>query len=189
MPPIYLDYNATTPIAREVADAMTPYLYEHFGNPSSPYAYGVTMKQAIETARPQATGDRRHWRLHGTLFTTGLLGIGYETLGVRAMAQVLENTVYRFAAVLAVYLFGTAIGASLYQRFCAAGDFRPRLSRLLCGLSLACAVGTWSLSEAKWTYDGSRAAFGDSLPGVLLAVREVGKRREFIVGLESILGL
>ncbi len=56
MPPIYLDYNATTPIAREVADAMAPYLYEHFGNPSSPYAYGVTMKQAIEAARAQVAG-------------------------------------------------------------------------------------------------------------------------------------
>ena len=56
MPPIYLDYNATTPIAREVADAMMPYLYEHFGNPSSPYAYGVATKQAIETARAQVAG-------------------------------------------------------------------------------------------------------------------------------------
>ena len=56
MPPIYLDYNATTPIAREVADAMAPYLYEHFGNPSSPYAYGVTTKQAVEAARVQVAG-------------------------------------------------------------------------------------------------------------------------------------
>ena len=30
--PIYLDYNATTPIDREAADAMLPYLYVHFGN-------------------------------------------------------------------------------------------------------------------------------------------------------------
>ena len=56
MPPIYLDYNATTPIAREVADAMAPYLYEHFGNPSSPYAYGVATKQAVEAARAQVAG-------------------------------------------------------------------------------------------------------------------------------------
>ncbi len=53
MKPIYLDYNATTPIAREVAEAMTPYLYEHFGNPSSSHPYGVTAKRAIETARAQ----------------------------------------------------------------------------------------------------------------------------------------
>jgi len=35
MEPIYLDYNATPPIAPEVVDAMLPYLRDHFGNPSS----------------------------------------------------------------------------------------------------------------------------------------------------------
>lgn len=33
--PIYLDYNATTPVAPEVVDAMLPFLRRHFGNPSS----------------------------------------------------------------------------------------------------------------------------------------------------------
>jgi len=51
--PIYLDFNATTPIAREVADAMVPYLYEHFGNPSSSHAYGQAARHAVETARAQ----------------------------------------------------------------------------------------------------------------------------------------
>lgn len=41
MKPIYLDYNATTPVAPEVVDAMLPYLCEHFGNASSAHAYGV----------------------------------------------------------------------------------------------------------------------------------------------------
>jgi cysteine desulfurase len=54
--PIYLDYNATTPIAQEVAEAMTPYLYEHFGNPSSSHPYGIAAKQAVETARRQVAG-------------------------------------------------------------------------------------------------------------------------------------
>jgi len=53
MNPIYLDYNATTPIAREVAEAMEPYLYEHFGNPSSSHPYGVRARQAVGTARAQ----------------------------------------------------------------------------------------------------------------------------------------
>jgi len=53
MDPIYLDYNATTPIAREVAAAMAPYLYEHFGNPSSSHHYGVAAKRAVEGARAQ----------------------------------------------------------------------------------------------------------------------------------------
>ncbi len=54
MQPVYLDYNATTPIAGEVADAMAPYLYEHFGNPSSSYTYGAETKRAIENARAEA---------------------------------------------------------------------------------------------------------------------------------------
>jgi cysteine desulfurase len=53
MESIYLDYNATTPIAREVAEAMAPYLYEHFGNPSSSHPYGVATKRAIERTRIQ----------------------------------------------------------------------------------------------------------------------------------------
>jgi cysteine desulfurase len=51
--PIYLDYNATTPVDPRVAKAMTPYLGDHFGNPSSPHPYGVTAKRAVESAREQ----------------------------------------------------------------------------------------------------------------------------------------
>lgn len=49
--PIYLDYNATTPVDPAVAGAMLPYLHEHFGNPSSTHPYGVTTKEAVELAR------------------------------------------------------------------------------------------------------------------------------------------
>jgi cysteine sulfinate desulfinase/cysteine desulfurase-like protein len=49
--PIYLDYNATTPIDKRVADAMLPYLYDVFGNPSSSHPYGVQAKLVLETAR------------------------------------------------------------------------------------------------------------------------------------------
>jgi len=55
-PPIYLDYNATTPIAPEVAEAMAPYLYEHFGNPSSSHPYGVVARRAVDSARAQVAG-------------------------------------------------------------------------------------------------------------------------------------
>jgi cysteine desulfurase len=54
--PIYLDYNATTPIDPRVAEAMTPYLYDHFGNPSSPHPYGVEARRAVEAAREQLAG-------------------------------------------------------------------------------------------------------------------------------------
>ena len=49
--PIYLDYNATTPMASEVVEAVQPYLREHFGNPSSAHVYGAPGRRAIQTAR------------------------------------------------------------------------------------------------------------------------------------------
>jgi cysteine desulfurase len=51
--PIYLDYNATTPIAPEVLDAMLPFLQEQFGNPSSSHAYGAAAHEGMDRARRQ----------------------------------------------------------------------------------------------------------------------------------------
>ncbi|AWP22955.1 cysteine desulfurase NifS [Acidiferrobacter sp. SPIII_3] len=51
--PVYLDYNATTPIAPEVVAAMRPFLEENFGNPSSSHAYGLRAREAVATARRQ----------------------------------------------------------------------------------------------------------------------------------------
>jgi len=50
---IYLDFNASTPIAPEVADAMRDVLAEPFGNPSSEHWAGAPAKRAIEKARAQ----------------------------------------------------------------------------------------------------------------------------------------
>ncbi|RLB32061.1 MAG: cysteine desulfurase NifS [Deltaproteobacteria bacterium] len=50
---IYLDYNATTPIAQEVAEAMMPYITEDFGNPSSAHFLGARAREALENAREQ----------------------------------------------------------------------------------------------------------------------------------------
>jgi cysteine desulfurase len=51
--PIYLDYNATTPHAPEVVDAMRPFLEIQFGNPSSSHWYGLETRKAVEEARCQ----------------------------------------------------------------------------------------------------------------------------------------
>jgi cysteine desulfurase len=48
---IYLDYNATTPIAPSILEAMTPFLREHYGNPSSGHALGHASREAMEDAR------------------------------------------------------------------------------------------------------------------------------------------
>jgi cysteine desulfurase len=53
MAPIYLDYNATTPLDPAVVEAMLPYLRQHFGNPSSTHAYGKAAHDAVDLARQQ----------------------------------------------------------------------------------------------------------------------------------------
>ena len=50
---IYLDFNASTPVAPEVAEAMRPFLSQPYGNPSSQHWAGVPAKQAVEHARQQ----------------------------------------------------------------------------------------------------------------------------------------
>jgi len=51
--PIYFDYNATTPVDPRVLEAMLPYFWEQFGNPSSSHAHGLKTHVAIEQARGQ----------------------------------------------------------------------------------------------------------------------------------------
>jgi cysteine desulfurase len=70
MSPIYLDYNATTPLRSEVLEAMLPYLQTHFGNPSSVHTFGRQAKQGLETAREQVAA-LIHSRPTEILFTSG----------------------------------------------------------------------------------------------------------------------
>lgn len=51
--PIYLDYNATTPVDPGVVEAMLPWLTDRFGNPSSAYSFGVRARAAVADARRQ----------------------------------------------------------------------------------------------------------------------------------------
>ena len=52
--PIYMDYSATTPVDRRVADKMMPFLYEEFGNAASrSHAYGWTAEAAVDEAREE----------------------------------------------------------------------------------------------------------------------------------------
>jgi cysteine desulfurase len=54
--PVYLDYNATTPLAAEVLEAMLPYLAQHYGNPSSSHTYGAEAAEAVRAARASIAG-------------------------------------------------------------------------------------------------------------------------------------
>lgn len=102
----------------------------------------------------------------------GLLGIGFEVLGVRLLAQVLENTVYTFAAVLAVYLLGTAAGGAIYQVW----QRRWKTERLFEWLAVAVAVEAWLLAWTprihgvlkEWLGDRGEALIGEFLMAAIV---------------------
>jgi cysteine desulfurase len=55
--PIYIDYQATTPVDTRVMDVMTPFFTEIFGNPhSTSHSYGWEARGAVEAARVQVAG-------------------------------------------------------------------------------------------------------------------------------------
>jgi len=84
MRPIYLDYNATTPVDSEVLEAMRPYLEEHFGNPSSSHPYGAEAREGVERARGQVAG-LLGCKPEEIVFTSG--GTESNNLAVKGAAQ------------------------------------------------------------------------------------------------------
>jgi cysteine desulfurase len=89
-PPIYLDHNATTPVAPKVAEAMWPYLTEHFGNPSSTTPCGKRARDAVEQAREQvATLIDAH--PDEITFTSG--GTESNNLAIRGATAALDHRV------------------------------------------------------------------------------------------------
>lgn len=81
--PIYLDYNATTPVDPAVAEAMWPYLALHFGNPSSAHDYGRAAHEAIAIARAQVA-DLLACEPGEIVFTGG--GSESDNLAIRGVA-------------------------------------------------------------------------------------------------------
>ncbi len=53
--PIYLDYNATTPVDEGVLDAMLPFFRQHYGNPNSEHAFGWAADEAVKQARERTS--------------------------------------------------------------------------------------------------------------------------------------
>jgi cysteine desulfurase len=83
---IYLDHNATTPLAPEVLAAMRPYLERHFGNPSSIHAAGREARAAIDESRDRLAAILGA-KPHELIFTGG--GTEADNLAVIGLARAL----------------------------------------------------------------------------------------------------
>ena len=81
--PIYLDYNATTPVDPRVRAAMLPYLGDRFGNPSSTHAFGRSASAAVERARRQVA-DLLGCASEEVIFTSG--GSESDNLAIQGVA-------------------------------------------------------------------------------------------------------
>ncbi|MBL9166851.1 MAG: hypothetical protein JNN07_03855 [Verrucomicrobiales bacterium] len=109
-------------------------------------------------------------RLLSTLFLTGLLGLGVEVVGIRALSQIFENTIYSFATALAVYLVATAVGAAAYHRWIEFRLAAPRLlSHLFAWVALGLILAALFLPRSKSVYGQVHRWTGEGLTGVLLA--------------------
>lgn len=85
---IYMDNAATTPVKKEVLDAMIPYYTEKYGNPSSIYSLGSVSKVAVENAREQVAkaigADKKE-----IFFTSG--GSEADNWAIRGVANYYKN--------------------------------------------------------------------------------------------------
>lgn len=81
---VYLDNSATTPIDKEVFEAMVPYLTEKFGNASSIHFYGQEARAAVDRARHQVA-ELINARPNEIVFTSG--GTEANNLAVRGLVE------------------------------------------------------------------------------------------------------
>ncbi len=80
---IYLDHAATTPMRREVLEAMLPYLTEHHGNPSSIHASGRRARQGLDEAR-ETIARALNAKPREIVFTSG--GTEADNLAIKGVA-------------------------------------------------------------------------------------------------------
>ena len=80
---IYLDHAATTPLRREVLDAMLPFLTEAFGNPSSAHSFGRAARAALDEAH-ERVATRLHAEAREIVFTSG--GTEANNLAIKGAA-------------------------------------------------------------------------------------------------------
>lgn len=83
-----MDYSATTPMKKEVLDAMMPYMTEHYGNASSVHSFGRDAKNAVNTSREKIAktlGANRE----EVYFTAG--GTESDNWAIKGIAKSMKN--------------------------------------------------------------------------------------------------
>ncbi|MDQ3322045.1 MAG: cysteine desulfurase [Acidobacteriota bacterium] len=85
---IYLDNSATTPVDREVVEAMIPFLTEKFGNASSIHFFGQEARSAVDKARYQVAEIVKS-RPNEIVFTSG--GTEANNLAIRGLLEANEK--------------------------------------------------------------------------------------------------
>jgi cysteine desulfurase len=96
---VYFDYNATSPVAPEVADAVDRATRDLFGNPSSVHYYGQQAKATIDPAR-SAIAELIHADPSEIVFTSG--GTESDNFAIRGIAEALEPTGRRHLVATAI---------------------------------------------------------------------------------------
>ena len=94
--PIYLDHNATTPVAEEALSAMLPFFRDHYGNPSSEHAPGWAGAEAVKIARKR-TAEFLGCDPRGLTFTSGASEA--VSLALRGAASVYGGRKHRIVTV------------------------------------------------------------------------------------------
>jgi len=94
--PVYLDYNATTPVGEEVLDAMLPHFRTGFGNPSSSHIFGRAAKEAVHNARSQVA-EAVGCQSSQVIFTSG--GSEANNLFVKGAAGYLQPATIAISSI------------------------------------------------------------------------------------------
>lgn len=85
---VYLDYSATTPVKKEVLEAMLPFFSEDFGNPSSAYSLGEYTKSALSNAR-ENIANVLNAKVNEVFFTSS--GTEADNWAIKGVADALKS--------------------------------------------------------------------------------------------------
>ena len=85
---VYFDYSATTPLAREVLQTMTPYLCDMFGNADSVHSFGRDAAYAVDEAR-RAVAKAINAKPKEIFFTSG--GTESDNWAIKGIAEALQE--------------------------------------------------------------------------------------------------